>query len=106
MTRVPVQNGHTASIAVALEQRPELIAARADAAKKIPRRMVAIETNMGIMPQFFFPEKAGRDYALTPYLEKLAAHREQIHAAVNARVAAGAREPVILKRHDLGIVAA
>jgi len=52
--------------------------ARADAAKKIPRRMVAIETNMGIMPQFFFPEKSGRDYALTPYLEKLAAHRGQM----------------------------
>src|SRR4051794_38210149 len=41
----------------------------------VPRRMVAIETNMGIMPQFFFPEKAGSDFALTPYLEKLAAHR-------------------------------
>jgi len=52
--------------------------AKAETAKKIPRRMVAIETNMGIMPQFFFPEKSGRDYALTPYLEKLAAHREQM----------------------------
>ena len=52
--------------------------AKAEVAKKIPRRMVAIETNMGIMPQFFFPEKAGRDYALTPYLEKLAAHRQQM----------------------------
>jgi len=52
--------------------------AKAEAAKKIPRRMVAIETNMGIMPQFFFPEKSGRDYALTPYLEKLAAHRGQM----------------------------
>jgi hypothetical protein len=52
--------------------------AKAEAAKKIPRRMVAIETNMGIMPQFFFPEKAGRDYALTPYLEKLATHRQQM----------------------------
>ncbi|MEO6788196.1 MAG: DUF1552 domain-containing protein [Chthoniobacteraceae bacterium] len=48
---------------------------RAGVAKAVPRRMVAIETNMGIMPQFFFPEKAGRDFALTPYLEKLAAHR-------------------------------
>lgn len=38
---------------------------------ELPRRMVAIETNMGILPQFFFPEKAGRDYELTPYLEKL-----------------------------------
>lgn len=52
--------------------------AKAEAAKKIPRRMVAIQTNMGIMPQFFFPEKAGLDYALTPYLEKLAAHRAQM----------------------------
>ena len=47
----------------------------ADAAAELPRRMVAIETNMGILPQFFFPEKAGRDYELTPYLEKLAALR-------------------------------
>jgi hypothetical protein len=52
--------------------------AKVEAAKKIPRRMVAIQTNMGIMPQFFFPERAGRDYALTPYLEKLAVHREQM----------------------------
>jgi hypothetical protein len=43
-----------------------------------PRRMVCIQTNQGIMPQFFFPETAGRDFVLTPYLEKLAAHRKQI----------------------------
>jgi hypothetical protein len=43
-----------------------------------PRRMVAIQTNQGIMPQFFFPEKTGTDFALTPYLERLAAHREQM----------------------------
>jgi hypothetical protein len=42
-----------------------------------PRRMVCIETNMGIMPQFFFPETPGRDYALTPYLQHLAAFRDQ-----------------------------
>ena len=49
--------------------------AKESAKAKIPRRMVCIQTNMGIMPQFFFPEKSGRDYALTPYLEKLATHR-------------------------------
>ena len=49
----------------------------ASAQAKAPRRMVAIETNMGILPQFFFPEKAGRDYALTPYLERLAAFRDR-----------------------------
>ncbi len=44
----------------------------------IPRRMIAIETNMGILPQFFFPEKEGKDYESTPYLEKLAAHKNQM----------------------------
>src|SRR5262249_3003569 len=54
-------------------------AARAAAAESaVPRRMVAIETNQGIMPQFFFPEKAGSDFALPAYLEKLAAHRRQM----------------------------
>jgi hypothetical protein len=47
-------------------------------ARKVPRRLVAVETNMGILPQFFFPEKAGRDYASTPYLDKLAAHRKNM----------------------------
>lgn len=41
-----------------------------------PRRMVAIETNMGILPQYFFPEQTGKDYKLSPYLERLAAHRQ------------------------------
>lgn len=49
-----------------------------EAAAGPPRRMVCMETNMGIMPQFFFPEKAGADYKLTPYLEKLASHRDQM----------------------------
>src|SRR5262249_46532544 len=43
-----------------------------------PRRMVAVETNMGILPQFFFPDRPGRDYALTPYLRKLAAVRGHV----------------------------
>ena len=49
----------------------------ADATKgATPRRLVAIETNMGILPQFFFPEKAGKEFALSPYLERLAVHRQ------------------------------
>ena len=50
----------------------------ADATAAIPRRMVAIETNMGILPQFFFPEKKGHDYEATPYLDRLAAHRKNL----------------------------
>lgn len=56
--------------------RPAFGADSAD--KKIPRRMVAIETNMGILPQFFFPQGAGTDYGLSPYLERLVAHRKQM----------------------------
>ena len=44
----------------------------------VPRRMLAIQTNMGILPQFYFPEKAGKDYTLTPYLKKLEATRDQM----------------------------
>ena len=67
--------------------------ARAGAGAQVPRRMVAIETNMGIMPQFFFPEPAGRDYALTPYLEKLAAHR------ANMSVFSGVSHPGVTGGH-------
>lgn len=43
-----------------------------------PRRMVCVETNMGILPQFFFPENPGADYVPSPYLERLKAHRSQL----------------------------
>jgi hypothetical protein len=53
--------------------RPAFAAEKAD----VPRRMIAVETNMGILPQFFFPEKSGSDYKLSPYLERLAKFRDQ-----------------------------
>src|SRR5437762_908623 len=56
--------------------RPALASAADEAV--LPRRMVAIETNMGILPQFFFPDKAGADYTASPYLERLAAHRKHM----------------------------
>ena len=34
-----------------------------------PRRMIAIQTNLGILPQFFFPKATGKDYKPSPYLE-------------------------------------
>jgi hypothetical protein len=54
---------------------PASVRAAASGAPVSPRRLVAIQTNMGILPQYFFPGTSGADYALTPYLEKLAAHR-------------------------------
>src|SRR5579862_3145979 len=48
------------------------------APRAVLRRLVGMETNMGILPQFFFPEKAGRDYVAPPYLERLAAFRNNM----------------------------
>lgn len=45
-----------------------------------PKRFVAMCATLGFHTPFLFPEKEGRDYALTPYLEKLAKHRDQITA--------------------------
>src|SRR3954452_18583946 len=39
-----------------------------------PRRLFAICNNLGLLPDQFFPNGSGRDYALSPYLELL---REQ-----------------------------
>src|SRR5262245_13917235 len=36
-----------------------------------PRRMVCICTPLGLHPPYFFPEKASKDYELTPYLKVL-----------------------------------
>lgn len=43
---------------------------------KARRRMVCICTPLGLHAPNFFPEKAGRDYALTPYLELLKDFRD------------------------------
>ena len=48
------------------------------AAPAPPRRFVGMMTNMGILPQYFSPEKEGRDYVLTPYLEILKEHRDRL----------------------------
>ncbi len=41
-----------------------------------PRRMVCICAPLGLHPPNLFPERAGRDYQLTPYLEVLREFRD------------------------------
>src|SRR3954465_4190462 len=41
------------------------------------RRMVCICAPLGLHPTYFFPEKAGKDYELTPYLEVLKEFRSE-----------------------------
>ncbi len=38
---------------------------------EIPRRMIAINIDLGFMPEEFFPSEGGRKYKLSPYLETL-----------------------------------
>ena len=50
-------------------------AVTAGAPENKPRRMFAICNNLGLLPDQFFPKQAGRDYALSPYLQNLKEHR-------------------------------
>jgi hypothetical protein len=43
----------------------------AEVSSKPPRRMIAIQTNMGILAQHFFPTATGVDFELTVYLDLL-----------------------------------
>jgi hypothetical protein len=66
-----------AGIAMSLPMLDAMIPAfqrRTGAAESLlqqPRRMLAIQTNMGILSQHFFPSSPGPDFAPTPYLELL-----------------------------------
>lgn len=42
----------------------------------IPRRMLLISNNLGVLPNQFFPESSGRNYQLSPYLKDLADFRD------------------------------
>ncbi|HBE68909.1 MAG TPA: hypothetical protein DDW52_12245 [Planctomycetaceae bacterium] len=41
-----------------------------------PKRMIGICNNLGLLPDKFFPTEAGKDYALSPYLQLLEKHRQ------------------------------
>ncbi len=57
-------------VSLALPFLDAMIPTRARAATaKSPKRMVAINLPLGLYAPKLFPEKAGREYALTPYLE-------------------------------------
>lgn len=49
--------------------------ARAADKEEVPRRMLCICTNMGMMPQFFWPAESGRDYNPSEYLSLIDEHR-------------------------------
>ncbi len=67
---------------------------RAESAPPTPRRMVCICTPLGLHTPNFFPEKAGREYELTPYLEILNDLREDY------TVISGLSHPGVESGHD------
>lgn len=71
--------------------RPRL---RAGEKATTPRRMVSICTPLGVHPPFFFPEQAGKDYPLSPYLEPLQEFREDF------TVISGLSHPDVGSSHD------
>jgi hypothetical protein len=85
-----------AGVAVALPlldaMSPRARAAGQAAATK--RRMVCINTPLGVHPPYFFPEKGGRDYELSPYLEVLKEFRDEF------TVVSGLTHPDVGPSHD------
>jgi hypothetical protein len=73
---------------------PSLDATAAARPAAPPRRMVLICTPLGLHAPNFFPEKAGKDYALTPYLEVLKEFREDF------TVISGLSHPGVEVGHD------
>lgn len=51
-------------------------AAAGSAAGATPRRVFGICNNLGLLPEYFFPNETGPDYTLSPYLEVLKEHRD------------------------------
>ena len=73
----------------------DVMARRASAATPaVKRRMVCINTPLGVHPEYFFPEKAGRDYELSPYLEVLKDFRDDF------TVISGLSHPDVGPSHD------
>lgn len=60
----------------------------------VPRRMVCINTPLGLHPPHFFPTTAGRDYKLSPYLEALQDFRDDF------TVISGLTHPDVGPSHD------
>jgi hypothetical protein len=73
------QAGIALSLPLLDSMRPAFAGPAARAAARLdgkPRRMLAICNNLGLLPEHFFPAAAGREYPLSPYLQLLAAHRQ------------------------------
>ena len=67
----------TTGIALALPWLNAFADDASGAKNPTPRRMICICAPLGLHPDNFFPTQAGKDYALSPYLEVLKDYRDQ-----------------------------
>ena len=52
-----------------------------ESAIDVPRRMIAINVDLGFLPEEFFPAKAGKNFELSRYLKLLRAFRNDVWIA-------------------------
>jgi Protein of unknown function (DUF1552) len=83
-----------AGVAMALPLLDVMTRPAAAATSAVKRRMVCINTPLGVHPPYFFPKVAGRDYELSPYLEVLKDFRDDF------TVISGLSHPDIGPSHD------
>ena len=84
-----------AGVSLALPWLESLAPRRAFAASAAPpRRLVCLCTPLGLHAPFFFPKQAGKDYALSPYLEALKDFRNDF------TVISGLAHPEVGPSHD------
>lgn len=67
-----------AGVTLALPLLEVMTPLRAQAAATPPRRMICINTTLGLHTPNLFPAAAGKDYELTPYLEPLQEFRREL----------------------------
>jgi hypothetical protein len=83
-----------AGISLALPWLDVFATAGETASRRERRRMVCMSAPLGMLPPAFFPIDAGKDYALSPYLEVLKDFRDDF------TVMSGLSHPQVAEGHD------
>ncbi len=83
-----------AGVALALPLLDLMTRRAAATAPAVKRRMVCINTPLGLHPPYFFPTSAGRNYELSPYLEVMRDFRDDF------TVISGLTHPDVGPSHD------